>query len=448
MKIKITNKDSNYLCKIVRILAPIKHPNADKLQIVNIDFCNVITGLNAKEGDYYIYFPVESQIDGGLLAYTNSFDDPTLNKDKGVKGFFSAKRRVKAIKLRGTPSQGYIIPLQEFVDCYGLSINSVIPLVDKEFDTLEIGDKNILICQKYIPGRSKKSQPAGARKLEKKLRKTRLIDGQFRFHQSTSYLHKNLHKVMEANRLTITYKLHGTSIVVGNLLVHKPLKWYEKILKKLGVNIVTNEYGIVYSSRSVIKNQYYYPKSHNHFYTEDIWGVVAKELTPHIEPGITIYGEIVGFTPSGRCIQKGYDYGCDVGKHQTYIYRITYTSPVGIVYEFTHKQLENYCILHGLTAVPVLDGGTPSQLIDKGATTFPSEVVDDRGKFIWSMTNRFLERKCNMCKNDVPAEGIVIRIEEAHEFNAYKLKSFAFLERETKQLDSEEVDIETAEEQV
>lgn len=448
MKIKIQNKDSNYLCKIVCLSNLRKHPNADRLQIATIDFCNVITGLTAKEGDYYVYFPVESQIDGALLTYTNSFDDPTLNRDKEVKGFFTSKRRVKAVKLRGVPSQGYIIPLREFINCYNLSLTSSAALLaDQDFDTLEVDGKDILICQKYIPGQPKKSQ-GPSRKLDKKIRKTRLIDGQFRFHQSTSSVHKNLHKIMEADRLTITYKLHGTSIVVGNLLVNKPLKWYEKILKKLGVNIVTNEYGIVYSSRSVIKNQYYYPKSHNHFYTEDIWGIVAKELTPHIEPGITLYGEIVGYTPSGRAIQKGYDYGCDVGKHHTYIYRITYTSPVGTVYEFTHGQIENYCILHGLTPVPILDSGTPNQLVDTGTRIIPEEVMDNHGKFVWLMTDRFLERKCNMCKNDVPAEGIVVRIEEGLEFNAYKLKSFSFLERETKQLDAEEIDIETSEEQI
>src|SRR5574343_2013829 len=101
MKIKIQNKDSNYLCKVVCLSSLRKHPKADRLQLATVDFYTVVTGLNAKEGSYYVYFPVESQIDGALLSYTNSFDDPTLNRDKEVKGFFTAKRRVKAVKLRG-----------------------------------------------------------------------------------------------------------------------------------------------------------------------------------------------------------------------------------------------------------------------------------------------------------------------------------------------------------
>ena len=45
----------------------------------------------------------------------------------------------------------------------------------------------------------------------------------------------------------------------------------------------------------------------------------------------------------------------------------------------------------------------------------------------------------------VPAEGIVIRIDHLDRCEAYKLKSFAFLEGETKALDAGETDLETEE---
>ncbi len=46
-----------------------------------------------------------------------------------------------------------------------------------------------------------------------------------------------------------------------------------------------------------------------------------------------------------------------------------------------------------------------------------------------------------MCKNKVPAEGIVVR-KETNGIDAFKFKSFAFLERETNMLDKEIEDIE------
>ena len=48
-----------------------------------------------------------------------------------------------------------------------------------------------------------------------------------------------------------------------------------------------------------------------------------------------------------------------------------------------------------------------------------------------------------MCDNPVPEEGIVVRKESLFNCESYKLKSFRFLEGESKQLDTGEVDIES-----
>ena len=48
-----------------------------------------------------------------------------------------------------------------------------------------------------------------------------------------------------------------------------------------------------------------------------------------------------------------------------------------------------------------------------------------------------------MCSNDVPEEGIVLRKEDnLNHFEAYKLKSFEFLQKESKQLDKGLISIE------
>ena len=47
-----------------------------------------------------------------------------------------------------------------------------------------------------------------------------------------------------------------------------------------------------------------------------------------------------------------------------------------------------------------------------------------------------------MCVNKVPEEGIVIRKNNIFTYEAYKLKSFRFLEAESKQLDTGEANLE------
>jgi hypothetical protein len=70
---------SNYLAKVHVISSLRKHSNADRLQCTSIDGNNVITGLDAKVGDVYVYFPVECTISKEFLSATNSFRDGVLN---------------------------------------------------------------------------------------------------------------------------------------------------------------------------------------------------------------------------------------------------------------------------------------------------------------------------------------------------------------------------------
>jgi hypothetical protein len=56
--------------------------------------------------------------------------------------------------------------------------------------------------------------------------------------------------------------------------------------------------------------------------------------------------------------------------------------------------------------------------------------------------------KCPFNGNKIPAEGVVVRIDRVHDCESFKLKNFAFLERETKQLDKGVLDMETEEAEV
>lgn len=116
MLTKSNNHNSNYLASVVKIETFLRHPNADKLKIASIYGNNVITGLTAKENDLYIYFPLESTISKEFLKYSNSFRDSQYNTDVLKKGMFEINGRVKAIRLRGEKSEGYIVPAKEVED--------------------------------------------------------------------------------------------------------------------------------------------------------------------------------------------------------------------------------------------------------------------------------------------------------------------------------------------
>ena len=81
--------NKNYLAKVIRLPALQKHPNADRLQTAMIDFQNVILGPDAREGDLYVFFPLECEISSEFLSQTNSYRDKSLNEDKTQAGVLS-----------------------------------------------------------------------------------------------------------------------------------------------------------------------------------------------------------------------------------------------------------------------------------------------------------------------------------------------------------------------
>ncbi len=201
---------------------------------------------------------------------------------------------------------------------------------------------------------------------------------------------------------------------------------------------------MLWSSRCVIKNQNFETNPNEGFYGSDIWKIAADTLKPFLKDGISVYGEIVGFTDSGKYIQKDYDYGCPAGKCAMYIYRITYTSASGDVYEFNHHQIKSWCDKFGYKMVPEFFYGYAKDLYPD----IPTESEPEwRELFINRLMEDYLEKDCPLCVNAVPAEGIVVRVDQVHDYDAYKLKSFRFFERETKELDAGVIDMESAESQ-
>lgn len=424
----------NYLAQIVRLDNLRPHPNADKLQIATIQGNSVIVSLDAKEGDVYVYFPLECAINKEFLSWGNSFSDKTLNQDKEVSGFFCKKGRVRAVKLRGMPSMGYAAPAEKFLQWLGISITITEDLINKEFDSF--GD--ILICEKYVNQVALKQQNKEKKKQGKKAVESKLIENQFHFHIDTPQLKKLVNNVSPEDYISITKKYHGTSAVVSKILCRKKLSWFEKLLKRFGVNIVDTYYDLVYSSRRVIKNSDIRGDNTQHFYSRDIWGDAAKFLEGSLEPGISLYLEIVGYVGDAY-IQNQYDYGCKPGQFDVYVYRVTHTDCEGNVFEYSPTQVDEYCLRKGIKSVKSLYYGKAKDL-------FLDVSLENHWhqNFLEKMIEHYLEKDCDDCVSKVPDEGIILRRDVANQIDVYKLKSFRFLEMETKQLDNENfVDMES-----
>ena len=449
--LRISEKaNRNYLAKIVSLGKSVTHPNADRLQGFIIDHARIYVDLSFKEHDICIYFPLECQIDSRILSFLNLYSDKSLNRDNTKGGFFNPKGRVKAVRLRSEPSQGFIMKAEDFLDAVSTfaSFNRLIDSdsIDEEFDS--IGDE--IIVKKYVIQDPRKAGIKSDKKLAKKV--SRVVENQFRFHIDTEQLKKNIYKVNRNDYVSITAKLHGTSFVCGNLLTYRKLSFIEKILKKLGVNINDKVYDLLYSSRRVIKNDDLNTQS-NHYYSSDVWGDASKMISYAVQKGYTLYAEIVGYTRDGAYIQKGYDYGCiqpvyeneyvEGVHYKVFIYRITFTNEDGNVSELSWRQIKSYCEHFGIRHVPEYYFGKLVNF-DKSLKKIKSDE-EFNGAVIKLLEDKYLEKYCEFCGNKVPSEGIVLRIDKLFNFDAYKLKSFLFFEMESKQLDENVIDIEAEE---
>ena len=438
----------NYCASIVSIKNIIDLEGCNNIKGTTIFGNHVIVSKDVKIGDLGVYFPVETRISDEFLSYNNLFDKPELNRDKTKKGFFSTKGRVRAVKLRGFVSDGFWIPIQSFLG--RINQREIDPF--KEGDSFDHINGN-KICEKYfVPCHNGIGNNTKRNEKKSKKRFSKVIDTQFRFHIDTQLLGRNLDKLKPYALYDISQKLHGSSFIVSNLLCKRKLTLKDKIAKKLGVSIKETEYDSLYASRKVIKNAGLC-KNQSGYYSEDIWGKVNEELKPFLQQGMTIYGEVVGYLSNGRMIQKNYDYGCKVGEHKNFIYRITTTLEDGHVIEWPMLHVREWCNQNGLNAVPLLYyGSIKNWFICNGLDDLEYiDLVDNsdwKNIFMERLTEVYLEKDCILgivpvgCISKMPDEGIVIRNDSSLDIEVFKHKSFNFKCAESKQLDSGETNIE------
>ena len=387
--------------------------------------------------------------------------DETTAYIRGHVGFFNKTGRVRSIRLGGVQSMGYLFTLDELAkynpNVKNISLNQY---VGEDFDTIE--DK--LFIKAYVPFVPERRQVSKVEKRNKKIEQfDRMVKGECSFHYDTAPLPKCIGRLKPSDVVTITSKLHGTSICIGKLHVKTPIKlpfykWiWNKFVDLTGLfkaHRITDyviDYGNVTASRTVIKNQYINENVSDGYYGVDVWSEYGNLIYPFLSEGMIIYGEIIGYlTDSDKMIQKNYDYGCNKGKNKLMIYRITTNNEDGTkhewnvteVKEWTEKLVKDHPeIADRIHVIDLLYHGTLADLYPN--ISYMDHWHENVLEALRNEKERFnMEKNDPICKNKVPFEGVVLRIDNDEFAEAFKLKCAKFLSKEREEIDKGEVDIE------
>lgn len=406
-------KNENYAAVVTSVKNIVALKGRDFIVGVPLFGHQAIVEKGWEVGDLGIFFPAEVQLSEEYARYNNMYRHENLNNDVTEKGYLEDNRRVKAIKLGGHRSNAIFMPLSslEFADVHVHDLKE-----GDTFDTLN----GIEICRKYEVTRRQPNNQAP------KLRDDRVDTKMFPEHLDTGNYWRMEHTIDSSDYLYVTQKLHGTSIRIGRTLAKRKLTLRDRFGKFIGAKIQETEYANVYGSRRVIKDP---SLNQSHFYESDIWTREGSKLDGLIPDGFLVYGELLGWTPSGEAIQSGYTYNVPRGEAELYVYRVAQVNPQGVVTDLSWPQVEEFCRNLGFTTVPLLWSGE--------ARYFEVDSWMNKRYRDWMGIG------VPMTPGKLVDEGVVVRIDGLTP-RLLKAKSPEFLEHETKMLDTGVEDLESA----
>lgn len=429
------------------------HPNADRMLLADCFGNTVCVGLEAKENDVVIYFPVDGELSKEYAEINN------LVRIKNEDGTYSGgyldpkKRNIKAIRLRGEKSDGLVMPL-ESLSSFG------------DVSTLQVGDTIDVfngheICKKYIPKVKEKRSFSGGNKTRK--RKVPIAP-LFAEHADTEQLAYNLDAFKAGDEVEITLKMHGTSQRTGYLPVFKGYvgspfflflyKHFDRFAGMAEKHLTPiYDWGYVSGTRRTVLNDF-----EGGFYGSDKFREPhAKSFEGKLWKGEEVFYEVVGFTDTGIPImpqvsnkktndkefikQYGetttFSYGCDCAEQawredrgqdpdkpqsDIYVYRMTMTNEDGEVVEYTPDFMRYRCEQMGVKTVPVLWKGIIPKYVDDDAS---KDIGFTAGSWIEEIAEKYYDGPDPIGKTHV-REGVVCRILNKPKFTAYKHKNFSF----------------------
>lgn len=408
--------NANYVATVVEIHSITPLDNCDNVVGTPIFGYQAIVGKDTKVGDIGIVFTAETKLSQEFARVNNLHRHSDLNVDQGIQGYLEDNRRVKAMKFRGHRSDALFMPLES------LSFTGINPSELKVGDTFDKLN-GFEICRKHVV-----KEPGALRTDKNANVKFKRVDEKFLpEHYDTENYWKNADHIPADAQVVVTQKLHGTSVRIGNTIVKRSLKWYEKLAAKLGVKVPTTEYAHVYGSRKVIKDPN--NPNQNHYYSTDLWGEVGARFDALVPEGFILYGEVIGWTTDGSPIQKGYTYDLPQGENELYVYRVAVVTPQGRLVELSWAQVKAFCAENGIKY-------TPEFFVGRHGDFTANNWIDVRFR------DEGLTQAVPLSDRKTVDEGVVVRYDGGWAPYLLKAKSPIFLGYETKMLDEEALDLE------
>lgn len=404
----------SYCAYITTINTIYKHPNADRLQIVEVFGLHVIVDNSYHKGQKVIYFPVDGQLDLDFADANNLLRKKDENGNN-IGGYMDAsKRNITAIRLRGEKSEGLILPIETLS-----SYTDIAKL--KDGDTITTLN-DVEICKKYIPRTNRRTRTKSKNK-QVKIN----IAPLFARHEETEQLAYNLNDFHYGDEIEITLKMHGTSQRSAYLPIRQGYKRtiWDRLFRRQGKPIY--KYGYVHGTRRTILESF-----DSGYYGNDSFRKPSAEFFEgKLHKGETVYYEVVGWVnedkpimPSANNKKVGdksfakqygdattFDYSCGKGQSDFYVYRMTMTNDDGDVVEYSPYQVRLRCEQMGCKSVPVF-------------TRFFIPCTE-AGEYVKEIAEKFYDGADPIGKTHI-REGVVVRIINRPKFTAYKHKNFNF----------------------
>ncbi len=440
---KLTKSETNNA--IVTTLANVrKHPNADRIKLATVLGTQIIVGLDAKDGDVVVYFDSNLALSPEFLHFNNLYENPEMNSDPRVKGYFGKNGRIRTIKLRDEISNGFVVGLEvidHFAVCVGLvdNVQRTFPSyslkVGDEFTHIGWSEVSAEVCHKYIVEKSKGVYLGGSKKKKRKLRllkkfylkllslfQSRITTDSFWKHWDTKQLMREAHRIIPG-MIYIEEKVHGTSGRIANVrhVEKRGLLQLWKPKTKIFWKVVSG-------TRRRDGTQGHMGKERRE---------IEEKLAPHLHKGEELYYEIYGYQQSGRWIQKHYPYGCTRdgfgGEYKVMLYRVTLTTEDGYRVDLDREQVYRRAEELGLEKPYLI-------------TKYELGEAEPENKFVyWDMMVKdfgYCEGQSNLDPNTL-LEGVVVWFKDCTgNWTCLKHKSEEFLLRESKMKDEGIGDVE------
>lgn len=421
-------ENSDYAAYIVRLPKPVTLEGLDNLVGLPIMGTQALVAKDTDYGELALMFTAGTQLSHEFAYHNNLHRHAELNEDKEQTGYLEDNRHVRQMKLKGHTSGALIMKLEALSYVKKLDLSQF-----NEGDTFDrIGDYEI--CQKFISKKTRAQQT-----LEKNKKVWTRVDEKFLpQHYDTDSYFKNSHIIPENTEVTVTQKLHGSSIRVAHTIVQRKHSFIEKLAVKLGANVATTEYDMVYGSRRVVKDLN--NPSHIHFYDSDIWTLNGSKLAGLVPKGYLVYGELIGWTPEGAPLQSKYTYDVPHTLAEMYVYRVATINPEGVVTDLTYDQIVEFCRDRGLKVVPLLWRG---KYKDFNPADWVDYVAADGTEYktLHNYKKDGYPQAVPLAKESMCDEGVVIRAEGLAPYTL-KCKSTTFMEYDNKNAQEGTLDME------